>query len=74
MKNMGIRSIFVFLLIFCFVSAGFMPSGIEKAGIIGNATADYVEANNSTNCIEPDPFVPGWSKDVRLTNDSAESM
>ena len=41
--------------------------------IIGTARADYVEANNNTNCIEEDPLVPGWSKDVRLTNDSAES-
>ena len=71
MKNM--KTIFILSLIFCFISAGFMPSGIEKAGVIGNAKADYVNASNNTNCIEEDPLVPGWSKDVRLTNDSADS-
>ena len=41
--------------------------------IIGTARADYVDASNNTSCIEEDPLVPGWSKDVRLTNDSATS-
>ncbi|MCG2825750.1 MAG: exo-alpha-sialidase [Thermoplasmatales archaeon] len=61
------EKIFIFLLILCFISAGFMPSGTEKTGIIGNATADYVDASNNTNCIEPDPLVPGWSKEVILS-------
>ena len=41
--------------------------------IIGNAKADYVDASNNTNCIEEDPLVPGWSKDVRLTNASGRA-
>ncbi len=42
--------------------------------IIGTATADYVDASNNTSCIEEDPLVPGWSKDVRLTNAIGDSM
>jgi len=41
--------------------------------IIGTARADYVDASNNTSCIEEDPLVPGWSKDVRLTNDSGDT-
>gem|GEM_PF-1461849 len=69
------EKIFIFLLIFCFVSAVFMPSGIEKTGLIGNAKADYVDTSHDTNQndIEEDPLVPGWSKDVRLTNTSEPS-
>ncbi len=67
------EKIFIFLLIFCFISAGFMPANVEKVGIVGTATADYVDASNNTSCIEEDPLVPGWSKDVRLTNTSGHS-
>ncbi len=43
--------------------------------IIGNTSADYVNASHDANKsdIVEDPLVPGWSKDVRLTNDSAVS-
>lgn len=61
----------VFLIaIFLCPSFGMM----NTAQITGNAKADYVDASNNTNCIEEDPLVPGWSKDVRLTNDSGDSM
>jgi len=68
------EKIFIFLLIFCFIIAGFMPANVEKVGIVGTATADYVDASNNTSCIQPDPLVPGWSKDVRLTNASGYSQ
>ena len=67
------EKIFVLFLIFCFIIIGFMPSGIEKIGIIENTIAEYVDVSNNTNCIEEDPLVPGWSKDVRLTNNSGLS-
>ncbi|MCG2825202.1 MAG: exo-alpha-sialidase [Thermoplasmatales archaeon] len=43
--------------------------------IIGNAEADYVDVSHDANesDIVEDPLVPGWSKDVRLTNTSERS-